>query len=140
MIPATRHASSIHMRQTLRTTLLFAAAVLMGFSALVNAIVNVPHLREDMAEINVRPTLLGAVSLGLHFGTLAMFAFACLVLVAAIRSLRVAVTARVPLSIIAATYVGFGIAAFVLTKSPHTLGYVFMGVLIFGAVAIREPR
>jgi len=112
----------------------------MGFSALVNAIVSVPHLREDMAEINVRPTLLGAVSLGLHFGALAMFAFACLVLVAAIQSLQAAATARLPLSIIAATYVGFGIAAFVLSRSHHTLGYVLIGVLIVGAVAIREPR
>ena len=128
------------MTQALRATLLFAAAVLMGFSALVNAIVNVPHLREDMQEINVRPTLLGAVMLGLHFSTVAMFALACLVLVAAIQSSRTAVTPRLPLSIIAATYVGFGIAAFVLSGSHHALGYVLIGVLILGAIAIPEPR
>ncbi len=84
--------------------------------------------------------LLGAVMLGLHFSTVAMFALACLVLVAAIQSLRTAVTPRLPLSIIAATYVGFGIAAFVLSGSHHTLGYVLIGVLIFGAIAIPEPR
>jgi hypothetical protein len=128
------------MRQALRTTLLFAAAVFMGFSALVHAIINVPHLREDMQEINVRPTLLGAVMLGLHFSTVAMFAFACLVLAGAIQSLRMAVTPRLPLSIIAVTYVGFGIAAFVLSGSHHTLGYVLIGVLILGAIAIPEPR
>ena len=126
------------MRRSLRTTLLFAAALLMGFAALVNATVSVPHLRADMAEINVRPTLLGAVSLGLHFGTFAMFAFACIVLVAAIQSLRTSVMARLPLCIIAATYIGFGIVAFVWSRSHHTLGYVLIGVLILGAVAIRE--
>ena len=124
----------------LRTILLFAAALLMGFAALMNAIVNVPHLREDMVEINVRPTLLGAVLLGLHFSTFAMFAFTCLVLVAAIQSLRTTIIARLPLLIIAVTYIAFGIFAFVLSGSHHTLGYALMGVLILGAVAIREPR
>ena len=112
----------------------------MGFAALVNAAIFVPHLRADMAEIDVRPTLLGAVSLGLHFSTFAMFAFACLVLVAAIQSSRARVTARLPLTIIAATYIGFGIAAFIWSGSYHALGYVLMGVLIVGAVVIREPR
>ena len=124
----------------LRTILLFAAALLMGFAALMNAIVNVPHLREDMVEINVRPTLLSAVLLGLHFSTFAMFAFTCLVLVAAIQSLRARMTARLPLLIIAVTYIAFGIVAFVWSGSHHALGYALMGVLILGAVAIREPR
>ena len=128
------------MGQTLRTTLLFAATVFMGFSAFVNAIVSVPHLREDMEEINVRPTLLGAVMLGLHFSTVAMFTLTCLVLVAAIQSLRSAAIAKVPLSIIAAIYIGFGIAAFASTGSHHTLGYVLIGVLVFSAIAIPESR
>ena len=128
------------MRQQLRTTLLFAAALLMGFAALMNATVNVPHLREDMVEINVRPTLLGAVLLGLHFSTFAMFAFTGVVLVAAIQSLRASITARLPLLIIAVAYIAFGVVAFVWSGSHHMPGYVLMGVLILCAVAIREPR
>jgi hypothetical protein len=128
------------MERKLRTTLLFAAALLMGLAAIVSAGVGVPHLREDMVEINVRPTLLGAVMLGLYFGTFAMFAFACIVLAAAIRSAQGAVTARLPLWIIAATYIGFGILAFAWTRGHHTLGYVLMGALILAAVVIREPR
>jgi hypothetical protein len=127
------------MRQ-LRTLLLFAAGLLMGFAALVYATVSVPHLREDMVEINVRPTLLGAVSLGLHFGTFAMFAFAGLALVAAVQSLRKAVVARPPLWIIAVLYIGFGVFAFVRTGSHHTLGYVFIGILVVGGAVIPEPR
>lgn len=128
------------MRQAIRTTLLFAAGLLMAFAALVNAIVAVPHLRVDLEEINVRPTLLGAVLLGLHFGTVAMFAFACLVLVAAVQSLRAMVTARLPLSMIAVIYGGFGVAAFLWSGSHHALGYVLIGVLILGAIAVREPE
>lgn len=127
-----------HMRQ-LRTILLFAAALLMGFAAFVYATVSVPHLREDMLEINVRPTLLSAVSMGLYFGSFAMFAFAGLVLVAGVQSLRGAI-ARPPLWIIAAMYVGFGILAFAWSASPHALGYVFIGIVVVGGAVIPEPR
>ena len=130
----------VDMRQALRTALLFAAALLMGFAALVSATISVPHLREDMLEINVRLTLLAAVSLGLYFGVFAMFAFTGLVLVAAVQSARAAVTVRLPLVIIAATYVGFGVVAFGWSGSRHTLGHVLIGLLILGAVAIREFR
>ena len=130
----------VDMRQALRTALLFAAALLMGFAALVSAIVSVPHLREDMLEIDVRPTLVAAVSLGLYFGVFAMFAFTGLVLVAAVQSARAVVTVRLPLLIIAVTYVGFGVVAFWCSGSHHTLGHVLIGLLILGAVAIRESR
>jgi len=128
------------MRQTLRTILLFVATLFMGFSAIVNAIISVPHLREDMEEINVRSTLLGAVMLGLHFGTMAMFALTFVVLAAAIKSLRSPIVERCPLLIIALAYIGFGVAAFIASKSHHTLGYVLIGILIAAATAIPNPR
>ena len=122
----------------LRTVMLFVAALLIGFAAFLNATVSVPHLREDMLEIHVRPTLLSAVLLGLHFGTLAMFAFAFVVFVSALQSLRGSSMARLPLSIIGLTYLAFGIVAFIWTGSYHTLGYVFGGVLLLGAVLIPD--
>ena len=109
----------------LRTVMLFVAALLIGFAAFVNATVSVPHLREDMLEIHVRPTLLSAVLSGLLFGTLAMFAFALVVFVSALQSLKGSPMARLPLSIIGLTYLAFGIVAFIWTGSYHTLGYVF---------------
>ena len=118
------------MRQPLRATLLFVAGLLMGFAAVVSAAIAVPHLRGDMVEIHVRPTLLGAVSLGLHFGTFAMFGFA-LVVVAAVQASQGATPSRPLLAIIAAVYVTFGLAAFFLRRgNAHSLGYVLMGVLI----------
>jgi hypothetical protein len=118
--------------------MLFVAALFIGFAAFLNATVSVPHLREDMLEIHVRPTLLSAVLLGLHFGTLAMFAFAIVVFVSALQSLRDSSMARLPLSIIGLTYLAFGIVAFIWTRSYHTLGYVFGGVLLFGAILIPD--
>jgi hypothetical protein len=113
------------------------AALLMGFGAVVNAFISVPHLRADMAEINVRPSLLRAVSLGLYFGTFAMFGFALAVLAAAVQASRGATPARPLLTIIAVIYVTFGIGAFLVwSGSAHTLGYVLMGVLVGLAVAL----
>lgn len=122
--------------QQLRTVMLFVAAMLIGFAAFVNATVSVPHLREDMLEIHVRPTLLSAVILGLHFGTLAMFTFAFVVLVSALQSLKGSVVARLPVSIIGLTYLAFGIVAFIWTGSYHTLGYILGGGLLLGAILI----
>jgi len=128
------------MRKALRTILLFAAAFLMAFAALTSLTIAVPHLREDMLEINVRPTLLGAVMMGLHFGTFAMFGFTALVIVAAIQSLRGLAAYRMPLLLVAFTYVAFGIFAFVSSGNHHTLAYVLIGVFILGATAIRDAH
>lgn len=110
----------------------------MGFAAFVNASVVVPHLREDLIEINVRPTLLGAVSLALNFSTFAMFAFTLMVLAAAIKSLQGKTTAPVMLWIIGLTYTVFGVFAFILSGSHHSLVYLAMGALLLGAAVIRE--
>jgi hypothetical protein len=140
LIPPARSNRKIFMRQKLRTTILFIAALLMGFAAFVNASVVVPHLREDMFEINVRPTLLGAVSLALHFGTFAMLAFTLMVLMTAMKSLRGGITSPILLWIVGLTYTAFGIFAFILSGSPHTLGYLLMGLLVLGAALMRESE
>jgi hypothetical protein len=48
--------------------------------------------------------------------------------------------ARSPLTIIAVTYIAFGIVAFGWCGSHHALGFVLVGVLILGAVAIRFEK
>ena len=125
------------MRKYLRLVLLLAAAALMMFAAVTTTTVSVPHLREDLLEINVRPTLLGAVMMALHFGSFAMFGFAALVLVLAIRTLQAAGTDRLLIAIIAAVYLLFGIAGFIGTGSHHILGYALMGLLLGGSLLIK---
>jgi hypothetical protein len=126
------------MRKYLRATLLFIAALLMFFAAVTTTTVSVPHLREDLLEIDVRPTLLSAVMLGLYFGCFALFGFAALVLAMAIRALRAAAVDRILIAIIAVVYVIFGVAAFIGTGSHHMLGYLLIGLLLSGVVALRN--
>ena len=123
------------MKPSVRAPLLFAATALMGFAALTNAFVGLPHLQEDLVEIQVRPTLLRAVSVAMQFGAYAMFAFTLVVLHAAVRAARGGTTARLPLAIVAVLYAAFGIAAFVEAGSPHALGYALAGVLVGAAAA-----
>ena len=126
------------MKSSARASLLFAAAALMGFAALTNAFIGVPHLQEDLVEIQVRPTLLRAVSVGMQFGAYAMFAFTLIVLHAGTRAARGEATARLPLAFIAILYAAFGVAAFVAMGSPHALGYAAAGVAIGIAAALPE--
>jgi hypothetical protein len=121
----------------LRRVLLGLAGLLMAFAAFVSATEVIPHLRGDLVEINVRPTLVSAILLALYFGTFAMTGFALLVLAAAAQR-QGAPALRVPLLVVALTYTAFGIFAFVWSGSRHTLGYVLMGVLVGVACFIRD--
>ena len=125
------------MRKYLQLLLLLTAALLMLFAAFTTTTVSVPHLREDLMEINVRPTLLGAVMMFLHFGSFAMFGFGALVLVLAIRTLRAAGTDRLLIAIIAAVFLLFGITAFIGTGSHHMLGYALTGLVMVGAAIAK---
>lgn len=129
------------MRQQLRSVLLLFAGLLMGFAAFVSAVISVPHLREDMVEISVRPALIAGISLGLYFGSFAMFGFALIVLAAAARTFRGAPPPSFALAIIAALYIAFGAGAFVAWNgSAHALAYVLMGALIALALLIPVPE
>lgn len=121
----------------LRRVLLGIAGLLMAFAAFVNATAAIPHLRGDLVEINVRPTLVSAILLALYFGTFAMAGFALLVLAAAAQR-QGASALRVPLLMVALTYTAFGIFAFLWSGSRHSLGYVAMGVMVGVACFVRE--
>lgn len=128
------------MRKSLSGTLLILAALAILGSAVHHGTGNVPHLREDMVEIGVRPTLLGAIMVTLYFSVVAMFAFGGLVLSGAVQSLRGRSPQGAPLWVVAATYMGFGLAAFVLVgPSPHFLGYAAMGLLVALGASLRRP-
>ena len=128
------------MKQSFRTVLLIAAALLMIFGAVGDTFVTMPDLRGDLIEIGVRPTVLGSTLLHLYFGALAMFGFALMVSAAAIQSIRGIAPARLPLAIVAVIYTVFGIMAFSPTHNPHHLGPLAIGVLLAAALAILRSR
>jgi hypothetical protein len=125
---------------TMRTALLALAAMLMIVGALSNAFVLLPDLHGDLVEIGVRPSVLGATVRGLYFGALAMFGFAIVVSVAAFDSARGRTPARLPLAVPAAIYLISGGTLFARSHNPHHLAVVLMGVLLFVAIALPEPR
>src|SRR2546428_8085398 len=123
------------MKQSFRTALFIASALLMMFGAVGDAFVVVPDLHGDLVEIGVRPTVLGGTMLRLYFGALAMFGFAVMVSAAAIQAIRGIAPARLPLAVIAMMYTAFGVMAFSRSHNPHHLGPIAMGVLLGAALA-----
>lgn len=128
------------MKQSYRTVLLIAAALLMMFGAVGYTFEVVPDLHGDLVEIGVRPTVLGGTVLYLYFSAIAMFGFALIVSAAAIQTLRGIQPARTPLAVIAVVQTAFGILAFSWSHNPHHLGPVATGVLLGAALAIPRPR
>lgn len=124
------------MKQSFRTALLIASALLMIFGAVGDAFVVVPDLHGDLVEIGVRPTVLGGTVLRLYFGAIANFGFALMVSAAAIQAIRGIQPARMPLAIVALIYTAFGVVAFSRSHNPHHLGSLAMGVLLAAALAI----
>ena len=84
-------------------------------------LVNVPHLREDMLEIGMRPSLLVAVSLVLYFSVVAMFAFAVRGLAGAVSLLRGAFAVGSPLDDRRQVMWFFGFVAFVQDRPERPL-------------------
>ncbi len=124
----------------IRILLLLIGGAAILASAVLHGLINVPHLREDMVEIGVRPSLFGAISLVLYFSVVAMFAFAALILGGAISLFRGKVPQVLPLWLIAGTYLIFGIVAYVkIGHSIHYLGYALMGIVVaMGAALISR--
>ena len=117
-------------------------------SAVLHAMVNVPHLREDLLEIGTRPGLLAAVSLVLYFSVIAMVAFGSLVLATAFEMRRGRPAPAAPLWVTAGAYVAFGLVAFAVQQeaiedalAAHGLGDLgFLVVLAeFGEVHHLVP-
>ena len=128
------------MKGNPRAGLLIAAALLMFFGALGNALVLMPDLRGHLIEIGLRPTVLrGAVS-ALYFATAAMFVFALIVAQAALQSMRRAPVFRLPLSLIAVIHTVAGVMAFARSFNPHHLGGIMIGVLIGAALFIGSSN
>jgi CHASE2 domain-containing sensor protein len=123
-----------------RTTVLIVSGLLMLIGALGDTLVVLPDLHGDLIEIGVRPTVLGGTVLHLYFSAAAMFAFAVIVAVAAVDSVRGRHPARVPLAAIALIYGGYGVVAFSHSHNPHHFVPVVIGLLLAAATAIPRAR
>ena len=128
------------MKGNPRAGLLIAAALLMFFGAVGNALVMVPDLRGDLIEIGVRPTVLRGTVSALYFAAAAMFIFALMTAQAALQSIRGEAISRLPLAIIATMHTVAGALAFARSHNPHHLGGMLMGVLLGAALLVRPSK
>jgi hypothetical protein len=129
------------MRNSAGAIVLLLAGIFLLASALLHGMHNIPHLREDMVEIGVRPTLMKAILLVLWFSVLSMFAFAAIVFGAAVKAFRGVRPETMPLWIVATLYTFFGIGAFVLVSpSHHFLGYTLIGLLVASGAFLSAAR
>ena len=120
-----------------RGGVLFLAGLAILGSGFLHGLINVPHLKEDLVEIGVRPTLVGAIMLVLYFSVVAMLGFGGLVLTSAVDAFRGKRTAQAPLWLVSAIYVVFGIVAFLfVSRTHHMLGYAAMGLLVAAGAAL----
>lgn len=127
------------MRQPVRAALLAIAALLLLASALAHAFLGWPHLHEDLVRDGASRGLIGALSVGWHFGSVCMAAFGLIALAAAVDAWRARPVAAAPLWIVAFAYAAFGLAAFALRgHNHHFLGFVFIGALLATAAALRR--
>ena len=121
----------------MQPTLLALAGLILAFASFTHGSVVVPHLREDLVEIAVRPTLLRAVLQAMNLGVVALAAMTAIVLVEAFRSFRGLPVPRASLAIVGVALVVFGAMAFQATHSHHALGYSLIGVLLLGAMLTK---
>lgn len=118
-----------------RTVLGIAAGALLLLSALAHALLGWPAVSDALAAAGAGPDLAGALAVGWHFGSMAMFVFGLIVL-------RIAIRGDDPCSVrfIAVGYLVFGVAAWLARElNPHFLLFVFTGVLL-ALFSFSRPR
>jgi len=128
------------MKQSLRTTLLIASALLMIFGAVQFAVIIMPDLHGRLLEIGVQPTALGEVELHLFFVGIALFGFALMVSGAAIQTIRGKISAQIPFGLVALIYIVFGFIALLRSHNLHHFGPIVTGALLAAALLIPHSR
>jgi hypothetical protein len=109
----------------------FVIAMLILASALAHALLGWPAMETSLAAQSIDRDLLGALAVGWYFGSASMLAFSFIVAVQALRRFKGASLDIGTLSSIAAVYVLFGTAAFILRSfNPHFLLFVVTGILV----------
>lgn len=114
----------------MRSTLLIVAGVVMLASAVAHGALGWPSIKAGLDAAGAGPDLAGALSVGWYWGSASMVAFGIVTAAAGFRLRRGDRSGLPAVGAIAACYVGFGAAAFVLRDlNPHFLLFVATGLL-----------
>jgi hypothetical protein len=125
----------------MRSVVLMIAGTLMVLSAAAHGMLGWPAMRQALLQTGAGADLVGALGAGWHFGTASMAAFGAIVIVSASRLRRGDPSGAVFVKAVAACYVIFGTATFVVRGyNPHFLLFVLTGVLAWLPVAALKSR
>jgi hypothetical protein len=124
----------------MRSSLVLFAGVLMILSAAVHGAAGWPFMRGELTRLNAAPDLIDGFAAGWNFGTVAMIGFGVITVHGALRLRRQDLSGVAAVRVIAACYVAFGLAFFLLTQfTPFFLMFTAIGILA-GAPVLRPAR
>jgi hypothetical protein len=114
------------------------AGTLMLLSAAAHGFLGWPALRAELSRTTAPPDLVAGLGIGWWFGSVAMAAFAAIVLHLAWQLWRDQPVSLAPAAIVGAAYVLFGAVAIALQgASPPMISFVVLGALLTGMAARR---
>jgi len=110
---------------------MLAAGLLIFLSSLAHSFLGWPEIRPGLVAAGLPDDLVGALAVGWHFGGVAMAALAIIVLLAWRRARRGDAAGLEAVGVVAAAYIVFGAAAFVLRSfAPFFLVFIAPGVAL----------
>jgi hypothetical protein len=129
----------------MRAILVLVAAAAMFLSAVAHGVFGLAAIRGELAGTGAGEHLVHAISAGWLFGSASMATFGAVVFASGLRLRRGDRTGVLPIRLIAACYVAFGLAALLASHfNPHFLLFVATGLLaglpVTGAGSARGAR
>lgn len=114
----------------MRTVVIAVAGALMLLSSIAHTALGWPAMAEALRAAGAPADLAGALSVGWYFGGATMVASGLIVLTSALRLRRRDLSGILPVRIVGATWLLFGVAALVARDlNPHFLLFVVLGGL-----------
>jgi hypothetical protein len=114
----------------MRGILVLLAGVLMMLSSVAHALLGWPAMRSDLQKAGAGPDLTAGLAAGWYFGSVAMLTFGVITLICGLRLRRGDSSGALPVQVIGAGYVLFGLVAGLARNfNPHFLAFIVIGLL-----------
>ena len=128
------------MRRTLGSGGILVSGLLMVAGAFAHAFAGWPQLAGALREGGADPHLVVVLGIGWVFGSIAMVAMGLVAIVGFFAIRRGGPLARGPGLVVGATYLAFGIGAFIYRfPNPHFLFFIVLGLLLSVSL-LASPR
>ena len=127
------------MSARVRVFLGLIGSVLMLFSSIPHSLLGWPAQRQILLTSHVLPDTILGLSVGRHFGGLAMVVFGLITVVSFVQVMRGHAPHMRATTIIGFAYTGFGLWTWFVTREAFALVFIVPGLLVLtGATAPRR--